>query len=116
MTLYEMNQQMYSSLPELKNKALKEAKNKLYKYLSAKKDKYFMMLNNDIRYFTVFTYKNDVQVSYDMVSIIVDIAQSLGTLKAIEIEDNMAEFWITGKDNVCRMYALFPYDEGVIEV
>lgn len=47
---------------------------------------------------------------------IIDIVKSFGKLKAVEIQDEMIEFWITEKDNICRMYAFFGYDKGVIEV
>lgn len=115
MTLYELNQAAYNSLPELKDDALKEAEAKLCEYLSNNEANYYMMLNHDLRYFTIFTYGKDKPVPDWMASSMIDIAQSLGTLKSIEIAPNMAEFWITSSAG-CNMYAVFPYDKGVIEI
>ena len=116
MNLYELNQAGYNSLPELKDDKLEEAEKKLYDYLISHDANYYMMLNHDKRYFTIFTYGKDKHVPHWMAEGMIDIAQSLGTLKSIEIAPNMAEFWITDENNVCNMYAVFPYDRGVIEI
>lgn len=116
MTLYELNQAGYNSLPELKDDRLHEAEKKLYDYLITYDANYYMMLNHDKKYFTIFTYKKDTHIQTWMVDVMIDIARSLGTLKSIEIAPNMVEFWITDEFGICNMYAMFPYDQGVIEV
>ena len=45
----------------------------------------------------------------------VDVVKTLGTLKGIEVRDDMVEFWIKNGET-CNMYAMFDYSRGVIEV
>lgn len=116
MTTYELNQQAYASLPELTNSALEEARFELKQYLNNHDANYYMMLNHEDRYFTVYTYGKDKHVPFWMADTMIDVVQSLGTLKAIECEENMVEFWFTDDSGTCKMYAMFPYDRGVIEI
>lgn len=117
MTLYEMNQLAYAKLPEItKSEDLINKKNDLITFIESFDDKYFMMLNHEKRYFTLFV--NFRPLGVRLAEEMIDVGQSLGKLKGIEIDkkNNIAEFWIQGSDNICRMYAVFPYDKGVIEV
>lgn len=117
MNLYELNQAGYASLPNMTSKAKRKAKNNIFAFLEKNNlSKYFMILNNEIRYYTVYTYANNYYKPDEMAEEMMSVMEELGSLKSVEVTDNMVEFWITGKDGVCRMYACFPYDRGVIEV
>lgn len=115
MQLYELNQAGYASLPPLSKKEREKAYNKIIKFLNEISGNYYMMLNHNKRYFTLFTYGHDKIVPQYMGDTILEIAESLGTLKAVEDNGHMLEFWIDDGDS-CDMYALFNYDRGVIEV
>lgn len=117
MDLYEVNKQAYNQLPAMSNKDMAIAHKKLLTWLKERREfNYFMMLNHELRYFTLYTYGKDMPVPVHLASTIMEIVQTLGELKGIEITDHgMVEFWIV-KNNECHMYALFPYDQGVIEV
>lgn len=117
MTIYKLNQQAYAKFPELKDDELKEVKMDLYDYLASKPNvNYFMMLNHEKRYYTVYTYGKDGLAPLRMADTMVEVAQTLGVLKAIEVRADMVEFWISDKAGECHMYAAFPYDQGVIEI
>lgn len=117
MNLYELNQAGYASLPKMTSAEKRDAKNEVCKYLERNNlSNYFMILSHEVRYYTIYTYKDGNCDPYKMASEMMEIMDDLGELKAIEVTDTMVEFWITGDDEVCRMYACFPYDEGVIEV
>lgn len=115
MTVYELNQSGYASLPRLRGRKLTRAHEELTEFLMKHDGNFFMMLNHETRYFTLYKYTS-AGTEHNMASEMISIAESLGTLKAIDINDDIAEFWITGQDDVCRMYAVFNYDKGVIQV
>lgn len=116
MTLYELNQAGYASLPNMTYGEITKIKELITKFLNDHKSRYYAMINNDKRYFTVFAYKKD-QNSTKLASEIVDVAKTLGNIKAIEVEDDMVEFWIMPfSEKECVMFALFDYKKGVIEV
>lgn len=73
-----------------------------------------MLLNNESRYYTVFTYQSEQNQS-KMISEIISIAKELGEIKAIEVNEDHLEFWIMS-DKICRMYVLLDYQKGVVEV
>lgn len=119
MTLYEINQAAYKSLPPLIKEQIEEYEKQLSEYLRTHMSKYYMILCNERRYYTVYTwdprhsfYKNTDKMAWE----IMNITKSIGTLKGIEfLEDNTVEFWIE-EDDECNAYHLFDYERGVVEV
>ena len=112
MNNYELNKMLMAKEPPMKDD--EEVRNlcKNYfieKYLS--NTRYFMLLNNELKDYTVFVIKKDFYPEL-MVKDLFEVCKSRGTLKSIEkTESDMAlEIWINNS-----VYYLFPYDEGVIE-
>lgn len=128
MTLYEMNQMGYGGLPKMAKSEIEIMKQRLAEWLDkiaeGYKDSniYFMLLSpydGTTHYYTLFTWGRDsINTEKDLAEEVISIVKDLGTLKAIEPENHGIgwEFWVTGKDAVTRMYMLFDYTEGVIEV
>ena len=109
---YELNKMLMAKEPPMEDN--EEVRNlcKNYfieKYLS--NTRYFMLLNNELKDYTVFVIKKDFCPEL-MVKDLFEVCKSRGTLKSIEkTESDMAlEIWINNS-----VYYLFPYDEGVIE-
>ena len=73
------------------------------------------MINWERKSVTMFEYKGYIYPVL-MIKEILDVIQTYGELKAVEIKDDMVELWVVEPDNVCRMYALFDYDRGVIQI
>lgn len=116
MTLYEVNQQAYSQLPTLSETQIKDKTKELTKFLEETDAEYYMMLEPTGRYYTIYTY-GKVKRYARLAEEIIGIAQTLGEIKAIEMEKDKVEFWISKENvSVCKMFALFDYDEGVIKV
>lgn len=115
MTLYEMNQLGYANLSTMNKQEVRASAIKVADFLKSHDSKYYMMLNAEGRYYTLYVYKDVCHSPEKMAAEMIDVAQSLGNLKAIEIHDDMVEFWIENL-SVCSMYAVFNYDQGVIEV
>ena len=62
MTLYEMNQIAYNKLPKMPKTEIRRATEKLEQFLTKHDSKYYMMLNVDGRYYTVYTYNQEHDV------------------------------------------------------
>jgi len=122
MTLYELNQAGYTGLPKMAKSAIEKKRcditewlDDILPYYDMEQDIYFMLLNNERHYYTIFTWKEGE--SYDLASEIISVVKDLGTLKSIELNnDNAWEFWITHPDTTTQAYYLFDYTKGVIEV
>lgn len=125
MTLYELNQAGYAAMPKMAKSKIIEKQDKVSEWLKdivktydSETNIYFMLLNNDLHYYTLFNWLasgggTDDTVAREIFSIVKD----LGTLKSIELNDDGAwEFWITSPDATTNVYCLFDYTRGVIEV
>ena len=112
MTLYELNQAGYSSLPDMTYADILNNIKEISKYLDKHPSKYYALLNNDLRYYTLFAIVSNPS---DLLPEIISIVTSLGKIKSIEATDSMVEFWIEYKDE-CHMFAFFDYDNGVVEI
>ena len=118
MTLYEMNQAGYASISAMTNSEIETAIIKdILEYLNAHPSKYYMLLNNDEHYYTLFVRKSVVCTAKGLADEIIDVVKTLGQLKGIEYnqEQEYVEFWISNSDQTI-MFALFDYEKGVIEV
>lgn len=130
MTLYEFNQAGYTSLPKISKSKIEDARNKISDWICSTiknhggENIYYMLLNNDLHYYTIFNWvyvdsRDGVSVSdsEDVVREIFSIVKDLGTLKSIELNSDGAwEFWITSPDATTNAYYLFDYTRGVIEI
>ena len=130
MTLYEMNQMGYANLPKMAKSEVETMKSKISDWLTeilhiydSETNIYFMLLNNESHYYTIFNWRalaaeDGGGDSEGLIREIFSIIKDLGTLKSIEPTEtgDAWEFWITGQDAVTRMYLLFDYTRGVIEV
>ena len=115
MTLYEMNQIAYNKLPKMPKAEIRRATEKLEQFLTEHDSKYYMMLNVDGRYYTVYTYNQEHDIK-KMAFEMIDVAKRTGITASLdEVENDMVEFWIQ-QDKTCSMYAMFDYTQGVIEV
>lgn len=116
MSLYKFNQQAYAALPSMDSEALEKSKDFIHDFLNKHDAKYYLMLCNEIRYYTVYTYTNVHNVE-KLVDEIIEITSDLGEIKSIETDGSgqALEFWIM-YEGECHMFLLFNYDRGVVEI
>lgn len=113
LSLYEINQQVISQLPspteEEKGKMFETIKDYIYK--TCRMNKYFMLLNNELRYYTIF--ERAITAYEDFILCLKDCLASVGDIKTIEEENGAIGIWITTSE-YCHCLYLFPYDEGIV--
>ena len=56
MKMYDFNQSLYSSLPNISDTEKEEVKKIIIDYLEHNPSKYYMMLNNESHYYTVYSF------------------------------------------------------------
>ena len=124
MNLYEMNKLL---IEQTNLKEDKEEMNKVLKeYLVRKKSKYYMLLSNEMHYYTIFDVHSKKYNIYDLADKIIkeigECFENLGTVASCELtEDKEAiEIWIGKTDSEGKaeidVFYLFDYERGVIVI
>lgn len=105
-TLYDLNKQVYSQLPSIDPVTKKDI---LTEYIAQTNGKYYLLLNNDLHYYTFFTAGNSLPE--ELIKLLKEV---MGEVKAIVPQDEMIEIWATFQGEF-HMFAFFDYTGGVIE-
>lgn len=110
LSLYEMNKQVISQLPEIEDIAVLTP---IRKYKN-KDGKYFMLLCRDLNYYTLFVIdlESDVRIEQE----VLECLKELGRIKSVEeFEDkNLVEIWVQPENSDPVVMYFFNYDRGVI--
>ncbi len=120
MNIYDINKQVISQMPCLTIEELEEKADTLItEYQNEQKASYYMMLCNELRYYTLFhidEFDGGSQLSFLSNEVLSCLISFTDNIKSIEITDDKTaiEIWITKDEETYVMY-LFNYDTGVIE-
>ena len=109
LSLYEMNKQLISQLKDISKE---DALEKIYQFYEHTPQGYYMLLNHENKYFTLFEKNTNGFDTFG--STVLYCINNIGKIKTIDVYDDRLEIWITIKDNIFD-YLLFPYDEGVVK-
>lgn len=121
MSLYECNRMLMAKQPDLTIKDIESKVPYLEKWFEDHPDRYFMLLCNELNYFTVFhqcttTFGSFTKLAKEVLDLAIG---SIGNIKAIETDTNgMIAIWgwQQEKDESPHCFYLFPYGQGVVEV
>ena len=118
-TLYELNKQIAAQEKEITKERLMKKADEIKNWVGEKyinnDETYFMLLNHEHRYFTLFSKKEETTIldfPYNVTSELIEVLLELGTLKDLYYNQNgdAYECWVDDS-----MYLFFPYTRGVIE-
>lgn len=123
MNVYDFNRVNMGQLPYLETEEeIANAKKVLKNYINKTCCEFYMMLNHDLRDFTLFNFKNGILTEIKaniMADDVVKCMENRGYgLLDIELneEGSAVEIWIKDRDTeTVYMFLLFPYDIGVIQ-
>ena len=115
LTVYEMNKQIITQLPELDKNDIEKAKETIMSLHEDYNNEYYMLYGKEISYFTLFKVNDDKNLG----DIVIECLHNVGVIKAIDkVEANDAiEMWVTdnsNEDSTCLYF--FPYDMGLVIV
>ena len=114
MSLYEINKNIISQMPEYDNEKLKELKDKINAW-EKQSNNYFMLLCNNIHYYTILfrnhsTINDFCNLGHATIGVLLE---SNYTIHSEEECGDHFEIWAK-KDNEVYDFLLFPYDQGVV--
>jgi len=114
--MYSLNKSLYTSATPLSPTKIREGFEKIQRtYNAAKESTYYMLLNNELRYYTLFHKSTDsIEPFGDVVK---ECVEGFGIIKDVaSVENNAFEIWVTTEKNETYCFMLFDYTAGVIEV
>ena len=116
LTEYDINKMIIGQLPSLITEAqLEPSKKLLYEFTHNHITSvgYYMLLCNDIHYYTVFEVCNEYEEKVE--NLIIECLQNVGVIQQINRAENESaiECWVKNENGVF-MFMLFNYDWGVI--
>ena len=118
-TLYDLNKGVIQQQPDLTAEQIAEKRKLVEEFIREKDNRYYMLLCNDRRDFTIFTLldgKEDksAAAAYEMVD---ECLIPRGIIKDIDktIDGCAIEIWLSIDDEV-YCYYFFPYDNAIVEV
>jgi hypothetical protein len=117
LTLYDVNKQLVSQLPDYTEEQLEEAIKTIDSYIQEFKASYYMLLNKEIGYYTILHITNCYVDEPLCCSEALECVKDHGTIKSVARTENDAiEIWFKQKHtgDIYVMY-FFAYDGGVIE-
>ncbi len=114
MTLYEVNKMAYQNIPPITD--IQAMQRTVMNFLNNYKSRFYMLLNNENHYYTIFVWKHNNNEK-KACKLIVEIATELGPIKDIvQNDDTQAlEFWIDYNGEP-TLFVLFDYAKGVVEI
>ena len=131
-SLYQLNQGIIKQMKDLTSTEIKKRLKLIRSWLYHNPAKYYALICWDYNYITIFHFPSD---NYDaQINEIQEILTALGPIKAIDphgegqaieihqIEDHIEdidafEIWITWhEEDGAKLFMLFPYDGGIVEV
>lgn len=112
--LYKINQMLVAQLPDLSEEEVSNAKTIIKNYVDNEDATYYMLLCNDLHYYTVFV-KNSKTSDVLLEDEVIACCNYLGTMKSVELAKDLShiEVWFT-RDAEAHVAYLFNYDKGVI--
>ena len=117
MSLYEINQGIMNQLPPYDKESIEKLSAKITQWDMTKHHgvKYYMLLNNDKHYYTIFHYEDSPHNHFNSLGEgIIILLQEMGySIVSEEILDDHCEIWVKN-DTETIAYLLFPYDQGVV--
>lgn len=117
-TLYDFNKNLIQQQPDLTAEQIKEKRKVVEDFIREKNNRYYMLLCNDRKDFTVFTLLDgedkSATAAYEMVN---ECLIPRGIIKDIDLTQHKdaIEIWMLIDDEI-YCYYFFPYDNAIVEV
>lgn len=116
MNLYDLNKQIVAQLPDLNKEDLISARDTIVAYYNKTMGQYYMMLCNELKYYTIFAIKPEANDYFEdeVIDCLYDFADSIKSIDYDTENKTAIEIWFTKNDEAYVMY-LFDYTQGVID-
>lgn len=114
MDLYAMNKILISQIPDYTPSQIEDSKKIIRKFIDENDNNVYMLLCNELRYYTVFILDKDSS-DEKIEDVVIECLSCMGAIKSIEVneETEAIELWFNYEDEPHAAF-LFGYDEGVV--
>ena len=115
-SLLDLNKQIIAQQPDYSDQDIIEAKKKIKELKETTQHaQYFMLLSNEINYYTLFTLDEWANTSFENEVIL--CLKDFGDIKDIDwsSEKDSIDCWVKDFTDQIRYFKLFDYNKGVIE-
>lgn len=119
--LYTMNRSIIAqNFPHADENKIKQFRSIITKWLEENDANYYMLLNNELHYYTIFKF--DPTGTYEHFNDeLIDVFKYVGPIRDIHVDNNGAiaiwADWNCDKDDTLpHCFYLFNYDKGVVEI
>lgn len=115
LTIYDLNKQIISQLPNLNEEGIEKAKEALMFYITETNNYCYMLIFKDISYYTVFLKTETAAPAIE--NEVIECLQYLGDVKLVEYyeEQNIIECWVKQENSELPIVGyLIAYDGGTI--
>lgn len=117
LNLYTLNKGLIKQLKNPTEEEITQLRNCIakWRFNNYKNNGYFMLLNKEIGYYTIFRWQNRNDEHFQ--DVVIECAEDLGKIKAWDIKDEAIELWVTRQieeDEEALCLYLFPYDNGIV--
>ena len=114
---YEIMKSLADALNKMEDKEIQEKKELIMDWKKQFKDRFFMLLGNEISYYTIFEQSTVYEVS-NLAEGVIECLINLGDILYIEENDDRTaiEIWIRQEELEPTILYLFPYNHGVVQI
>ena len=112
MSLYDINKSVYLKKDNLDDFGISECKALIRSYVKKTKAKYYMLLNNELKYYTVFAIDDEGSNKIDLE--VINTLKEFDNIKDIKEDNDSIEIWATLNGEL-GYFLFFDYDKGVIK-
>lgn len=114
-SLYDMNKQIISQMPPHTEEDLLEDRIVIDAFYNNNIGNYYLLLNNELHYYTVFTVKDFLPDCPSLGAGVIECFNNLGPIYGIDTYEDRIEIWSKVKDEMF-VFLLFNYDNGVVTI
>lgn len=123
-SVMDLLKQNLANLPVMEMEAITNLKKDIKESVNNSKNKYFVLMNKDINYWTFFNIVNYYETSSELKTIdsietvVIELLEEFGEMIAADVStDNtdVSYFYVRSPEKAILVFVLFPYDGGTIE-
>ena len=113
--LYDLNRDAIKQMKPLNNEQKKALKNEIEKFDKKFQNEFYMLLNHELHYFTVFKHSLSKKSDFTYLeNAVITILEELYTLITYDVYEDRIEIWGQDANDEVYVFIFFPYDAGVV--
>lgn len=117
MNLYDLNKNIMQNIPKEAIPTEEQVKKEINNFVAAVGSNYYMLLGNEIKYYTIFEKTNSedlLEGSAGLAQEVIWCLCDLGEILSCSQEPGAIEFWVRDANDEPQVLYFFDYSAGII--